>query len=282
MPGSADQNVGVRRVPVLMLLLALVPGCGWEGPTADVRVVSQAGDPDRDDVASSDTGSPASGALEQLDAGDASSGASAESADAGAADEPPSGRDGSARPPLPATAVVIGDSIARSAQDLVTASIELHGVDVVAYDALESRRMAEWGGPSLPSGVAAAQDVVASGLEPELWVVALGTNDVGAGTDQATIEDDIAELLGVIPDDAPVIWVDTWVRDLDERARVFNLVLRAMLADRPNSWVLDWHDRAARDGLVVSDGVHLSEQGRLEYARLVGSALREEFDRRSG
>lgn len=272
----------LRLVPVL--LFAVVAGCGWDAPVADVRVVSSggAGGPASAEVAPGTTTSAggeqsAGGELEA--AGDPAAQAAGGS---DAADETSRRPDADGRPALPTTAAVIGDSIARSAQDVVTTAIELHGVEVVAYDARESRRMAEWGGPDLPSGVAAAQDVVDARLEPELWIVALGTNDVGAGTDQATVEDDIAELLAVIPDDAPVIWVDTWVRDLDDRARVFNLVLRSKLADRPNSWVLDWHDRAAEDGLVVGDGVHLTERGRLEYARLIGSALREQFDRRSG
>lgn len=183
------------------------------------------------------------------------------------------------RPALPASVAVIGDSIARSATDLVTSAIWLHGIDIVAYDALESRRMATWGGADLPSGVAAVDDVVADGADPELWVVALGTNDVGAGTDQDTIQSHIDELLAQVPDDAHLFWVDTWVRDLDDRANMFNLLVRASLADRPNSWVLDWHTLATTDGLVSDDGVHLTARGQLEYARMIGRALRDTFTR---
>jgi len=182
------------------------------------------------------------------------------------------------RPPLPATAAVIGDSIARSAHDLVSSSISLSGIELVGYDARDSRRMATWGGSDLPSGVAAIGDILGRGNEPDLWIVALGTNDVGAGTDQQTIEDDIDEVLDLIPDDAAVLWIDTWVRDLDDRAGMVNLLLRARLADRPDAWVLNWHDLAATEGLIADDGVHLTERGQLEYARMVGRALRDLFD----
>ncbi|MAT06971.1 MAG: hypothetical protein CL424_18210, partial [Acidimicrobiaceae bacterium] len=136
------------------------------------------------------------------------------------------------RPALPASVAVVGDSIARSATDLVTSSISLHGIEIMAYDALESRRMAEWGGADLSSGVAAIDDLVEFGAEPELWIVALGTNDVGAGTSQDVVQDAIDEVLAEIPDDAYLFWVDTWVRDLDDRANMFNLLVRASLADR--------------------------------------------------
>ena len=183
------------------------------------------------------------------------------------------------RPALPASVAVVGDSIARSATDLITSSISLHGIEIMAYDALESRRMAEWGGADLPSGVSAIDEIVDDGAEPELWVVALGTNDVGAGTSQEAIEDDIDEVLAEIPDDAAVFWVDTWVRDLDDRANMFNLVVRATLAERPNSWVLDWHSLAETEGLISDDGVHLTGRGQLEYARMIGRALRDTFTR---
>jgi len=182
------------------------------------------------------------------------------------------------RPPMPLTAAVIGDSIAKSAREVVTDSIELEGVEVIAYDAEESRRMAVWGGRGLSSGVAAIDGVLDDDLEPELWVVALGTNDVGAGTDPATVQDHIDEVLDEIPDDADLFWVDTWVRDLEDRTDLFNVMIRDRLADRPNSWVLDWNTLAATDGLIIPDGVHLTPRGQLEFARMIGRALRDGFN----
>jgi len=137
--------------------------------------------------------------------------------------------------------------------------------------------MATWGGANLPSGVAAIDGVLDDDLEPELWIVALGTNDVGAGTDPATVQDDIDELLDQVPDDAPLFWVDTWVRDERARTDLFNALIRATLAERPNSWVLDWNDLAETDGLILPDGVHLTERGRLEFARMIGRGLRDSF-----
>lgn len=180
---------------------------------------------------------------------------------------------------MPASAAVIGDSIALSAQELVTAALEALDVEVVAYDAVESRRMVS-GGASLPSGATAIEGVLDAGLLPELWVVALGTNDVGAQSRPETSAEDIATVIGLLPDDAHVVWVDTWVRDLDPQAVTMNELLRTVLQERPNTVVVDWHARGAVDGLIIDDGVHLSNKGKVEFARSIADTLRTTYQRR--
>lgn len=180
-------------------------------------------------------------------------------------------------PPMPATVVVIGDSIALSAEPYVTGALEGLGIDVIAYEAVESRRMVN-GSSAVPSGRNAIRDVVALGAEPDLWLVALGTNDVGAFTGREAWQIAVDELMAEIPDDADVVWIDTWVRPLDEHAVDFNDALRDELRVRDDVWVLDWYGRAVDDELIVADGVHLTEAGRIEFARLVGDGLRLIYD----
>lgn len=182
------------------------------------------------------------------------------------------------QPPMPDSVAVIGDSIALSAQELLTSALEALGIDVVAYDAVESRRMVS-GGAALPSGASAIEDVLADGVDPELWVVALGTNDVGARSRPEATADDIATVIGLLPEDDHVIWVDTWVRDLDDEAVTLNGVLRLVLGDRPNTSVIDWHARGAVDGLISADGVHLSQTGKVEFARTIADHLRTTYQR---
>ena len=55
------------------------------------------------------------------------------------------------------------------------------GIDVLAVDGLENRRMVR-GGTDVPPGVDAIGDILVAGHEPELWVIALGTNDVTIST----------------------------------------------------------------------------------------------------
>lgn len=180
-------------------------------------------------------------------------------------------------PPMPSSVAVIGDSIALSAEPWVTGALEGLGVDVVAYDAVENRRMVN-GSSAVSSGRNAIRDIAAWGADPDLWLVALGTNDVGALTGREAWQVAIDELLAEIPDDADVVWIDTWVRPLDEQAVDFNDALRDELRERDDVWVLDWHRRAGDEGLIVADGVHLTESGRIEYARLVGDGLRFIYD----
>jgi lysophospholipase L1-like esterase len=182
-------------------------------------------------------------------------------------------------PPMPATVAVIGDSIALSAEPYVTGALEGLGVDVIAYEAVENRRMVNGSG-AVSSGRNAIHDIVAWGADPELWLVALGTNDVGARTGREAWRTAIDELMAEIPADADVVWIDTWVRPLDEHAVDFNDALRDELRTRDDVWVLDWHGRAADEDLelVLADGVHLTETGKIEFARLVGDGLRVIYD----
>lgn len=178
---------------------------------------------------------------------------------------------------MPASAAVIGDSIALSAEPYVTSALESLGIDVVAYDAVENRRMVN-GSNGVSSGRQAIRDAVDDGAEPDVWVVALGTNDVGALTGRERWQEAVDEVLAEIPDGADVVWVDTSVRPLAEHAAEFNDMLRDELRRRDDVWVLDWHGRTADEGLVVDDGVHLSASGRIEYARMIADGLRTIYD----
>ena len=181
-------------------------------------------------------------------------------------------------PVMPATVAVIGDSIALSAQEIVTAAIEFLDVEILAYDAVESRRMVA-GSAGLPSGASAISELVDDATYPELWIVALGTNDVGAMSGADSVRADIERLLSLIPGEAHLVWVDTWAEPLDDGAVAFNSLLREVLAAREYTTVLDWHTVAAIDGLIIADGVHLSEVGKVEFARMIGDGLRAAFDR---
>lgn len=176
---------------------------------------------------------------------------------------------------MPGTVAVIGDSIALSAQGYVTAALESLGVEVVGYDAVESRRMVSTS-TGAPSGLTAITDMLAGGVEPDLWIVALGTNDVGAvAVDEW--QGDIDRILHTIPTDGALVWVDCWAQVYDAHAADFNRLVRGELRGRDDATVIDWHAKASTDGLIVADGVHLSDAGKVEFARLIGETLREMY-----
>lgn len=170
------------------------------------------------------------------------------------------------------TVAVVGDSLSLSAADAVEAELLRIGVDRVVVDAVQSRRMVA-GSADLPSGRSAIRKILGDD-EPDLWVVALGTNDVGAGSDAAAFAADVESVLESIPDAAPVVWVDVWVRDRRAETVQANLALREVLDRRAApSGVALWYSAAAAPGNVISDGVHLTDAGRERFASEIGAAV---------
>ena len=51
----------------------------------------------------------------------------------------------------------------------------------------------------------------------ELWVVALGTNDIGQYSSSDEIAAAVNEVIDAVPDESPLVWVDTYFRDQAEQ-----------------------------------------------------------------
>ena len=81
----------------------------------------------------------------------------------------------------------------------------------------------------------------------------------------------IDELVAAIPDGAPLVWVDVYLATAPSSA-MFNETLRAALAARGQSSVVEWADVADEDG-VLRDGIHPSEL-RHRAVRRVGDGWR--------
>lgn len=274
-------SVPIRRPVVLASLLVIVASCAQDGPPIATRASSLAPD-EHEVVAELAEEMTTEEVVAGVDAGDVEMLATPTSdpdGDGGDDDVPLiQGLGASSIPmPMPDTVAVIGDSIARSADPYLRAALEALGFEVVAYDAVESRRMVNGAG-AVPSGKSAIDEVLDRGEEPDLWIIALGTNDVGAATGTDAWAAAIDDLMEAIPNDADVMWVDTWLRPLDPAAVEFNATLRQELRRHRNTLAIDWHDRAATDGLITDDGVHLSESGRIEYARMIADAIRATYD----
>jgi lysophospholipase L1-like esterase len=112
-----------------------------------------------------------------------------------------------------------------------------------------------------------------SGAAPEMWVVALGTNDIGAETDPQRYGGDVQRLLDEIPAASSVVWVDVWIRDRKSAVERANQVLRDVLAERPRSMVADWFSHGDDVGVVTADGVHLTGDGRHVFAATIVDAI---------
>jgi lysophospholipase L1-like esterase len=196
---------------------------------------------------------------------------------------PPFGTDGvvdvagsiAAAPSTVATGIAIdrlamvGDSITVGSTDELQASLTGLGLDDVDIDAQSGRRMVVDGG--ITSGLDGVQQVLDTGAAPDLWVIALGTNDV-ANYQPDEYADVISQLLTALPADAPVVWVDAYLANYPDESATFDDVLRQVLAERGNASVVDWASIAAEDG-VLTDGVHPSGFGKDEFAERVASAV---------
>ena len=173
--------------------------------------------------------------------------------------------------PLPPESVaVVGDSLTVSAEEEIVAALDELGVRDVVIDAAEGRRINHvTGGKS--SGVTAAGELAATG-DPDVWVIALGTNDV-PGFGPTGYRADIEALLAELPPDAPVIWVDTWIKGRIDEARQANAVLRDVAAEHPQMTVVDWFQFGDDPGLIISDGIHLAEAGQQRFAEQIAAAV---------
>jgi lysophospholipase L1-like esterase len=177
-----------------------------------------------------------------------------------------------AAPPTSANTVIdvdsvamVGDSITVGSEAELVAAFAESGLDDVEINAESGRRMVVAG--RVTSGLDGVADVLAEGDAPDLWVVALGSNDVaGYAPDEYAAA--IDELLAAIPAGAPVVWVDCYLTNYEAESAAFGATLREVLAARGNATVVDWATMAREDG-VLTDNVHPSGFGRLEFARRV-------------
>ncbi|MEA3055205.1 MAG: GDSL-like Lipase/Acylhydrolase family, partial [Actinomycetota bacterium] len=169
-------------------------------------------------------------------------------------------------PERPAVAAV-GDSNLELVRDLLPTSVPDLDVYVEAVVGLTAN-------DALP----ATDRAVAH--EPDAVVVVLGTNDArdapSAGDDLTAIRR-VAVRLDAVP---CVRWVT--VNDsspfpsMNAQARTINAELRRLAGGRHRFGIIPWaDDLAAHPSWLMADGVHNSEEGRIELVRRLATAFRE-------
>jgi lysophospholipase L1-like esterase len=176
---------------------------------------------------------------------------------------------------MPATAAVVGDSLTESAQQEIASYLNGLGVDVVTIDGAKNRRMTHGHDPDPGIDIV---ERIARVTHPDVWVIALGTNDVGAEVSPDQYAADITSLLKQVPAGAPVVWVDVWIRDRQHQVETANQVLRDTLAGRPDTIVADWFAHGDDPGLGAGDGVHLTDDGRYMFAATIAAATVDLFE----
>lgn len=169
--------------------------------------------------------------------------------------------------------VMIGDSITKGS----TAALEQR------YDQLELKHLiqAENGKRMVvgvidnPSGASIARFLTDGSADHsnELWVVALGTNDIGQYASADQIAAAVNEVLDSVPPESPLVWVDTHFRDRSEPQDLLNSIVRERVARRGNGVVAPWSSFATPD-VLVGDGVHPTTDGQQVFAFVVTDTVR--------
>ncbi len=270
MPVTSQAGRRARAACAALVALVLITGCAWDGPASGVEVVPPSAAP--------------AVAVEGEVALEAEPTASTEPQRVEVAESLvtvpaiPQATLPRVRPApddLPGTVAVVGDSLTLSASDEIEAYLTALGIEVLAVDGAENRRMTRGSEPR--PGVDVVEQIAAV-AEPELWVIALGTNDVGAESSVEAFATDVESVLDAIPDGAPVVWVNLFIRNRAAQVEGANAELSTTLSDRSDSIVADWFQHGDEPGLVTVDGVHLTEDGQFVFAATIAAATVTLFD----
>ena len=182
-----------------------------------------------------------------------------------------SDRDSRDAPNATPTVGIVGDSITFVAADAIRDVLMVNGLSEVTIDAVPGRRVSVGNGTTEPlSGLQAMRDLLAAGTDPDVWVVALGSNDVfTSAPDRYGVV--IDEMLALIPEHATVVWIDLYLPGAPADAAAFNAELARRDRITVGSW---WAVAGVPDaGLVMDDQVHPSEAGKAAFAGVIAYAL---------
>jgi lysophospholipase L1-like esterase len=119
------------------------------------------------------------------------------------------------------------------------------------------------------------QNLLKKGAAPDLWLVVLGTNDIGSFTKAEQFGALIDEMLALLPRRTSLIWMNVYRQQYPEISLVFNNVLQLRVAARGNATVADWHAIASapRQTVLRDDGIHPNTAGDDAIAQLLVQAL---------
>lgn len=194
-----------------------------------------------------------------------------------AADGPDGTLDVDAAPRAITSVVMVGDSITQGSVDELQAAFTAIGVNDARIDGDRGRRIevgnGKGGGPV--SGVRTIYGMLGEPVDPDAWVIELGTNDVGSYADQEAYTTLIEQILSMLPTERPLVWVNTYRPDHLDHTDLFNAALRESIAERPNAVVVDWYSLAADpdQDILRSDDLHPNSAGSAALALLVAEAL---------
>jgi lysophospholipase L1-like esterase len=177
--------------------------------------------------------------------------------------------------------VMIGDSITVGAQPFLQEQFEQLGFADVAIVAKELKRVSQ-NIRDNPSGADIASFVATDSARPgdeQLWIIALGTNDISQYDSVDDIVAAMETVINSVPDNAPLIWVNTYFEDRPEDTAEVNTAIEQIVGSRGNAVVGRWNQIAPSEGVLRSDGVHPNSDGAKVFAALVTTTVADFLQR---
>ena len=171
---------------------------------------------------------------------------------------------------------MVGDSITKASSKILTEVLGNQGFTDIDIEAEVSRRIAVGDGKAEPlSGVKTLFTMISDGVDPDVWGIAMGTNDVGKYKTADEYAALIDQMLAMPDAKVPILWVDVYNPNQLPGTRMFNEVLRERASARANTTVLSWFDLASdpQEKILRTDHIHPNEKGTLVFADLVSAAL---------
>jgi lysophospholipase L1-like esterase len=171
--------------------------------------------------------------------------------------------------------VMIGDSITKGSLPYLDERFGLLGLDHTI--AAENGKRIAVSRQENPSGAAIASFFAENGdgdHSDEVWVIALGTNDIGQYASPEDIAAVVNEVLNEVPEDAALVWVDTYIRGRPEQTDAVNSIIRQRVERRGDSVIAPWTAFVESEGVLTGDGVHPTSGGADVFAYVVTDTVR--------
>jgi lysophospholipase L1-like esterase len=165
---------------------------------------------------------------------------------------------------------MVGDSITVASTDEIEKAVQSLGVDLTIR-AEVGRRI---GNGETPAPGTSIVDEILADDTPDLWVIALGTNDLGQFDTDEEYQAAIENLLSLIPSGTPVAWINTYVVAKPDESAQFDAALQSVLQRRGRATIGNWAVLADGDG-VLSDGIHPTDDGATLFAGVVESQIED-------
>jgi len=177
--------------------------------------------------------------------------------------------------------VIVGDSLTGGNESYIVPTLRNAGLDA-RVEGLSARRIAV----SInlrgyrDSGIERIRSLRTAGVDPDLWVIQLGTNDLGAVkncgcADQVVFAGDLIDrLLAELPPDTPIAWVTLMNRADFDVTNAFNEALRRRAVINPHLRLIDWARISLQRPDWFVDPVHLTVDGVIRFTQMYVDEIR--------